>query len=67
MFTKLMIAICAALSMFAATGYAFADMGGWGYDGGMMGGGFGGGGLFGGLFMLIWWAVIIAGIVLLIR
>ncbi len=62
-----MIAVYATLGVFGFTGYASANMMGWGYDGGIMGGGFGGGGLFGGLFMLLWWVVIIAGIVMLVK
>ncbi len=63
-----MIAVYATLGVLGTAGFASANMMGWGYEGGgMMGGGFGGGGLFGGLFMLAWWAVIIAGIVLLVR
>ncbi|MEK7487727.1 MAG: SHOCT domain-containing protein [Patescibacteria group bacterium] len=63
MTTKLMIAGYAMLGVLGATGYASANMMGWGYEGSsMMGWGFGGG-----LFMLIWWAIIIAGIVLLVR
>lgn len=61
-----MIAVYATLGVFGAVGFASANMMGWGYDGDMMGGGFGGG-LFGGLFMLIWWAVIIVGIVVLVK
>lgn len=58
-----MIAGYAMLGVLGATGYASANMMGWGYEGSsMMGWGFGGG-----LFMLIWWAIIIAGIVLLVR
>lgn len=57
-----MIAIYTAFGVFGAAGYASANMMGWGYDGSMMGWGFGGG-----LFMLVWWVVIIAGIVLFVR
>lgn len=62
MSTKFMIAAYATLGVFGVTGSASATMMGWGYDGSMMGWGLGGG-----LFMLVWWTVIIAGIVVLVR
>ena len=61
-----MIVAYATLGVLGAAEFASADMMNWGYDGGMMSEGFGGG-LFGGLFMLIWWAVIIVGIVVLVK
>jgi putative membrane protein len=51
----------------ASTAFAqWGGYGGWGHGPGMMGG-YGGGGWFGGIFMIVFWIVVIVGIVFLIR